>query len=107
MGDICLRLVIVVVGDEVLHRVVREKLLELRAKLSRQGLVVGQHQRGTLHPFDDLGHGIGLSRAGDAQQHLLGKAVFNSPRQSLDRLRLVAGGLIGGYDVKIWHTAPL
>ena len=35
-----LGLVVVVVGDEVLHRVVREELLELAVELRRQGLVV-------------------------------------------------------------------
>ena len=61
VGDIGLRLVVVVVGDEVLHRVVGEELPELGAQLGGQGLVVGQHQGGALHCLDDLGHGIGLA----------------------------------------------
>jgi hypothetical protein len=78
VGDVRLRLVVVVVGDEIFHGVVGEKLLELAAQLGGQRLVVGQHQRGALHLLDDLGHGIGLAGAGDAQQHLLGQAVFNA-----------------------------
>ena len=65
VGDICLRLIIVVVGDEILDSIVREKLLELRTELGGQRFVVRQHQRRTLHPFDDLGHGEGLAAAGD------------------------------------------
>ena len=61
VGDIRLRLVVVVVGDEIFHGVVREELPELLAQLGCQGLVVGQHQGGPLDPFDDLGHGIGLA----------------------------------------------
>ena len=81
-GDIRLRLVVVVVGDEILHGVVGEKLPELLAQLGRQGLVVvGQHQRGALHLLDDLGHGVGLAGAGDAQQHLLLQAVLQPLRQ--------------------------
>ena len=65
VGDVRLRLIVIVVGDEIFHRVVREKLLELRTELGGQRLVVSQHQRRTLHPFDDLGHGEGLAAAGD------------------------------------------
>ena len=48
LGDVGLRLVVIVVADEVLHRVVREELLELAVELGRQGLVVGQTRVGTL-----------------------------------------------------------
>ena len=42
--DVGFRLVVVVVGDKVLHGVFREKLLELAAQLGGEDLVVGQHQ---------------------------------------------------------------
>ena len=103
MGDIRLRLVVVVVGDEVLHRVVGEELLELRAQLGGQGLVVGQHQRGPLHLLDDLGHGKGLAGSGNAQQHLLLQPVLDALRQRGNGLGLVAGGLIFRYDLKLRH----
>ena len=44
-GQVRLGLVVVEVADEVLDRVVREELAELRVQLGRQRLVVGQHQR--------------------------------------------------------------
>ena len=44
LRDVGFRLVVVVVGDEILHRVVREELAELRAELRRQRLVVGDDQ---------------------------------------------------------------
>lgn len=71
VGDVGLRLVVVVIGDEVLHRVVGEELPKLRAELRGQGLVVGQYQRGLLDLLNDRGHGEGLAGAGDAQQCLL------------------------------------
>lgn len=40
---VCFRLVIVVIADEVLHRVVREKRLELAVQLRRQRLVRRHH----------------------------------------------------------------
>ena len=105
MGDIRLWLVVVVVGDEVLHRVVGEELLELRAQLGGQGLVVGQHQRGPLHLLDDLGHGKGLAGSGNAQQHLLLQPVLDALRQRGNGLRLVPGGLIFRYDFKFRHSS--
>ena len=45
LGDIRLRLVIVVVGNEVFHGVFREKLPEFRAQLRSQRLVVREDQR--------------------------------------------------------------
>ena len=94
VGDIGLRLIVVVIGHEILHRIVREELLKLRAQLGGQGLVVGQHQGGTLHRFDDLGHGEGFARAGDPQQGLLVQPGLESGGQLGNGLRLVAGGLI-------------
>ena len=43
--DVGLGLVVVVVGDEVLDRVLGEELAELVAELRGQRLVVGDHQR--------------------------------------------------------------
>jgi hypothetical protein len=102
-GYIGLWLVVVVVGNEVFHGVVREKFAELRAQLGRQGLVVGQHQGRALYALYDLGHGVGLARARNAQQGLLRKAVFYALRQRVYRLRLVARGYIAADNVKIRH----
>ncbi len=77
--NVGLRLVIVVIGDEVLDRIVREERLELVIKLRRQRLVVRQDQRGTIDLLDDLGHREGLARAGDAQQHLVLVAIEDRP----------------------------
>ena len=104
MGDIGLGLVVVVVGDEVLHRVVGEELLELGAQLGGQGLVVGQHQGGPLDRLDDLGHGEGLARTGDAQQGLLIQPVFDACRQGGNGLGLIACRLIFADHFKFRHT---
>ena len=54
------RLVIIVVGDEVLHRVIRKELTELAIQLGRQGLVVGHDDGRPLHLLDDIGNGEGF-----------------------------------------------
>ena len=101
--DVRLRLIIVVVRDEILHGVVREKLLELAAQLRREDLVVREHERRPLDALDDLGHRICLTGAGHAEQHLLVDAVFQPLHKRVDRLRLVARRLIGRNDLKIRH----
>jgi hypothetical protein len=70
-GDIGFGLVVVVIADEIFDRVFREERLELAVKLRRQRLVGRQDQGRALGGLDDLGHGEGLARAGDAQQHLV------------------------------------
>ncbi len=72
LGDVGFRLIIIVVADEILHRVVREELLELAVELGRQGLVGGQHQGGQVDLGDDVGDGKGLAGTGDPQEHLVG-----------------------------------
>ena len=84
--DVCLRLIVVVVADKILHGVVREKLLELAAQLRREDLVVREHERRPLHTLDDLGHRIRLAGTGHAEQHLLVNAVFHALRKRIDCL---------------------
>ena len=105
--DVGFRLVVVVVGDKILHGIVRKELLELAAKLGGEGLVVRQHQCRALHTLDDLGHRVGLAGAGHAEQYLLAHAACKPPCQRLDGLRLVAGGRIFRYDMKFTHGLPL
>ena len=107
VGDIRLRLVIVIIGHEVFHRVFGEKLLELRAQLGSQRLVVGQHQRGAVDPLDDRGHGKGLAAAGHAQQRLLVQPQLDAAGEHVDGLRLVAGGTIVGNKLEVAHMPGL
>ena len=92
--DIGFRLVVVVIGDEILDRVLREELLELAVELGRQRLVGRQDQRRALQRLDHLGHGEGLARAGDAQQHLVALVCARRRHQLGDGRGLVAGRLI-------------
>ncbi len=56
--------------------------------------------RRALRRGDDVRHGEGLARAGDAEQHLLALALADAGDERLDRLRLVARGLELGMDRK-------
>ena len=83
--------VVVVVGDEILDRVVREEALHLGVELGGQGLVGRQDQRRALQALNDVGHGEGLARAGDPEQDLVAFAAHDALHQLVDGLGLVAG----------------
>ena len=59
-GDAGFRLVVIEVADEILDRVTREELFELRVKLRCEGLVVRDDQRGAVQFADHIRHREGL-----------------------------------------------
>ena len=89
--DVGLGLVVVIVGDEVLHPVLGEEVPELVEELGGERLVVGHDQRGLPHRLDDVRHREGLPGAGDAQQGLVPFVPFQAVQELPDRLRLVPG----------------
>ncbi len=54
-------LVVVVVRDEILHRIVGKELLHLAIELGGKGLVRGQNHGRAIEGGDDVGHGEGLA----------------------------------------------
>ncbi len=92
--DVGFGLVVIVVGDEVLHRVLGEEIPELGVVLRGEGFIVGDYQRGPLHPRHHIGDGEGFARAGRAEQNLVAFALLETGDQRINRLRLVAGRLI-------------
>ncbi len=88
--DIGFRLVVIVIADEILDRVVGKETPELAVELRRQRLVRRQDQSRALRLLDHLGHGEGLARAGDAEQHLGAVVAPHAFDQFLDRRRLIA-----------------
>ncbi len=88
-GNVCFGLVVVVVADEVLHRVLGEEALELAIELGRQRLVVDDDQRGLLDPLDHVGEREGLAGPGHAEQHLVRQPAIDARSERVDRLRLI------------------
>ena len=70
-GEVGFRLVVIVVGDEILHGIVGKQLLELAVQLGRQGLVGGDDKGRPVHRGNDMGHGEGLAGPGHAEKHLV------------------------------------
>ena len=104
------RLVVVVVGDEVAHRVVGEELPEFAGELRGECLVVGDDQGGALDARAiTLAIGEGLAGAGHPQQRLPLEARAQAVGQLLDRLRLIALGAELGdeFELLLRHRNPL
>jgi len=91
--DVGLWLVIIVIGNEVFHRVLGKEGLELGIELRGQQLIGRDDQRRALQALDHGGHGEGLARAGHAQQSLVGLAGLDTGAQGVQRRGLVPGRL--------------
>ena len=89
--DVRLRLVVVVVADEVLDGVLREELPELVRELGGEGLVRRDDEGRPLDALDQPRDRRRLSRARDAEQRLEIEALLYPVRERVDRPRLVAG----------------
>ena len=91
LRDVGLGLVVVVVGDEVLDRVVGQQLAELVGQLRGQGLVRRHDQGRPLDLLDQPGGRRRLAGAGRAEQHDVVLAGLDPAGEILDRGRLVTG----------------
>ena len=98
--DVGLRLVVVVVGDEVLDGVVRKEVPELLVELGGQRLVVGDDERRLLELLHRPRDGVRLPGAGDAQEGLFLRAGLVARDEFLDRVGLVARGIERCLDPK-------
>ncbi|CCZ45320.1 unknown [Bacteroides sp. CAG:545] len=93
-GNICLRLVVVVVRNVIFHRIVRKERLELAVELGGQCLVVTENQCRPLQLFYDIGHGEGLARACHSEQRHRVRTLSYGRTDTLNRFRLVSGRFI-------------
>ena len=64
-----------------------KKLAQLGTKLRCKTLIVCKHQGRALGALDDVCHGEGLTRTGNAEQRLLGQTVFHTGGQGCNRPR--------------------
>ena len=100
LRDVRLGLVVVVVGDEVLDRVVRQHLAQLVGELRGERLVRQHHQRRPLQLLGQPGDGRRLAGAGRAEQHGVLGARPDPLLHLGDRLRLVTGRHHVGDDLE-------
>ncbi len=102
--DVSLWLVVIEVADEILHRVAREELLELRVELRRERLVMRNDERRPVEFTDDIRDREGLAGTGHAEEGLMAVAGSDGLEQLGDRLPLVTARPIAGFELKL-HRA--
>ena len=64
------RLIVIKIGYEIFHAVMRKQFLEFGIQLTGQRLVVGKNQRRTIHPFDHIADRKRLAGTCGPQQYL-------------------------------------
>ena len=97
------RLIVVVVGDEVFHRVFREEFFHLTIKLRCQRFVGCQHHRWALQISNDISNGEGFPRPRHTEQSLVREAILQPLFEAANRLRLIARRFERGIQFE-WFT---
>ena len=104
--DVGLGLVVVVVGDEVLDRVVGEERAELVAQLGGQRLVVRHDQRRALHaPRSTPAIVIVLPVPVAPSSVVTRSPALDRLGDLVDRVRLVGGGREDGVEAELRHAS--
>ena len=91
-GNIRLGLVVIVIGDKIMHRIVGEKFFEFLIELGRECFVVRDDQCGLLYVFNDISNSECLARSSDTKQCLVPYTSIQIARERGNGGRLVAGG---------------
>ena len=87
---ISLRLIIIIIADEILHRILREELSEFSVELGGQSLIVTDDKSRFLYFLYDLRHGECLAGAGYTHESLAFFAVNYTLRQRLYGFGLIS-----------------
>ena len=96
-----LRLIVIVVGYEIFHRILRKEGFELPVELGGQGLVVAENKCRSLQFLNHIGHSEGLAGACHSKQSDISDAGIKGLYELGYRLRLVSGRLISGVELKL------
>ena len=72
------RLIVIVVGHEIFHRIFRQKFAHLGIQLRGEGFVRREYQRRPADARDHMRHRVGFAGAGDAEQGLKCETVVDA-----------------------------
>ena len=100
IGNVGFRLIIIVVGDKIFHRIFRKKFFEFRTKLCCQYFVMRQNQCRPIYFLDNICHSKCFSRARHPQKNLTGITAVKTFNERINCLRLIAGRLIRRHQFK-------
>ncbi len=102
-GNVCFRLVIIVIADKELNPILREETLELAVKLGSKGFIVGHDQYRPVNLGYNIGDRERLAATGHSKQNLVTVATLHPFKQLTNRFRLVAGGFIFRCEFECAH----
>ena len=103
LHDIGLRLIVVIVRDEIMNSIFWEKLFEFLSELGGEGFIVCHDERWTLEFRDDIRHGEGLSRARHSEKRLEIIARTDGGDEFLDGRSLIPSGGVWGVEGEDGH----
>ena len=100
-GDVGLGLIVIVVADEILDVILREKALKFAIKLRRERFIMRHYERGNSEALDDICHAESLTRAGNAEKSLVFVAALKARDDAFDRFFLILARREFALDFKI------
>ena len=102
--NVRLWLVVVVVGDEVVHSILGEEFSILLRELCRERLVVREDEGRFIILGDNICHGKCLARASHAEKCLVSQSFFEAFFKRMNSSRLVARRLKWQVEFEVSHS---
>ena len=102
-GNVCLGLIIIVIGNKIFNGAVGKEFAHFRANLCRKRFVWLKYKRRSAGARYDVCHGKGLARTGDAKQGLHFPARGNTGGKGSNSLRLISRRGVFAFQDKIAH----
>ena len=98
--QITLRLIIVKIRHEIMHRIIRKECLKFCCKLGSKGFIVRNHQSRLLNLLNNISHRKSLPSSCRTKQGYFLFPLIKSFRNLSDCFGLVTGRLISRFELK-------
>src|SRR6218665_3785933 len=105
LRHICLGLIVVVIRHKVLDRIIGHKVAKLGCELGREGFVVCQHERWSLHLLNEPRRCRGFARARRTKEHNIALSRGDARNKLRDRRRLITAGWLVADGLKRPHNS--
>ena len=94
-------MIVIVVADEILDVILREKALKFAIKLRRERFIMRHYERGNCKALDDICHSKCFARAGNSEKSLVFVAALKARDDTFDRFFLILARREFALDFKI------
>ena len=100
LRHISLRLIVVVVRNEIFDRIMRQQLTQLIRQLCGKSLILNHHQGGTLHRLNEPRRRGRLTGTGGTHEHNIFFAILHPLSQLRDGFWLIPGRFVLANNLK-------